>query len=112
MSLTSQIQRYKQLHQLIIKGATGSAKQLADKLGITERHVYNYLKELREMNIPIEYDPIWQTYYYTQPVHFEFSYGITPLNDSDLNTIEGGGSTKYQAEKIISPLKFYFCDVD
>lgn len=110
MSLNDQIQRYRQLHHLISKGATGNAKQLAVKLGVTERQVYNYLNELRDMNIPIEYDPVWQTYYYTKPVHFEFFYGIIPLSDSDLTQIDGGHIAARNTEKIITPLKFYFSD--
>ncbi|AEI49558.1 helix-turn-helix domain-containing protein [Runella slithyformis] len=112
MPLTEQIQRYRKLHHLISKGTTESPKQLAVKLGVTERQVYNYLKELRDMNIPIEYDPVWQTYYYTQPLHFEFTYGITPLSNTDLTHIDGGYIAASHAEKIISPLKFYFIDSD
>ncbi len=60
MSLIHSILRYQQLHQLIEKSGTGTAKQLAQKLGITERQVYYYLQELREMGLPIAYDTIRQ----------------------------------------------------
>ena len=90
MSLIDNIHRYSQLHLLINRGATGNGKQLATKMGITERQVYNYLQELREMNIPISYDPVRETYYYTQPVRFEFMYGVVPLTDQELSDTDGG----------------------
>jgi predicted DNA-binding transcriptional regulator YafY len=90
MSLIDNIHRYSQLHLLINRGATGNGKQLAIKMGITERQVYNYLQELREMNIPISYDPVRETYYYTQPVRFEFVYGVVPLTNQELSDTDGG----------------------
>ena len=100
MSLMKHIHRYKQLHRLIGKGKTGDSKKLATKMGVTERQVYNYLKELRDMNIPVAYDPVWETYYYTQPVCFEFMYGVVPLTDQELTETHAGCGTG-----ILEPVK-------
>lgn len=90
MTLLKNVQRYKQLHSLIKRGATGNAKELAYKMGITERQVYNYIQELRDLDIPIQYDTVHSTYYYEKPVHFEFFFGVLPLSDTELNQTEGG----------------------
>ena len=45
------------LDSLIVKEMTGSPKQLASKLGITERSVYNYISFMKkEMKAPIVYN--------------------------------------------------------
>ena len=99
MSLLKNIQKYKYLHSLINRGCTGNAKELANKLGVTERQLYNYIQELRELNIPIAYDNIGYTYYYEKPVRFEFYFGVTPLNDQELNKTDGGFIHFFESEK-------------
>ncbi|WP_051211064.1 HTH domain-containing protein [Runella zeae] len=110
MPLLKNIEKYKQLHSLIKKQATGNAKELAYKMGITERQVYNYIQELRDLDIPIRYDTIHSTYYYEKPVHFEFFFGVLPLTGSELSKTEGGTLCFWEDAKIITSLKFYFSD--
>ena len=133
MALFSQLDRYTRLHLLIRRAATGSAPELATKLGISERQVYNYLQELRDMGLPIAYDNFRATYHYTRSVRFEFIIEIQPLSDTELKEINGGsppapgGGAKnplhkqwetesldwlwgysYEYKKNILPLQFYF----
>jgi transcriptional antiterminator len=62
------------LDQLIINEMTGSPKQLASKLGITERSVYNYISFMKkEMNAPIKYDYQIQSYVYCDDWEFKLS---------------------------------------
>ena len=90
MALLSQLDRYTRLHLLIRRAATGSAPELATKLGISERQVYNYLQELRDMGLPIAYDNFRATHHYTRSVRFEFIIEIQPLSDTELKEINGG----------------------
>ena len=90
MALFSQLDRYTRLHLLIRRAATGSAPEPATKLGISERQVYNYLQELRDMGLPIAYDNFRATYHYTRSVRFEFIIEIQPLTDTELKEINGG----------------------
>lgn len=46
-----------------IKG-TGTPVQLAEKLGISERTVYEYLNLMKEFGAPIKFDPYRESYYY------------------------------------------------
>ena len=46
----------KKLHEYIITERTGSPKELANKLGVSERTVYSYISYMKtEMNAPIIY---------------------------------------------------------
>ena len=52
---------------------TGSPKQLASKLAITERSVYNYIAFMRkDMKAPITYD--FQRLSYVYEVECEFNF--------------------------------------
>ena len=53
---------------------TGSPKQLASKLAITERSVYNYLAFMkRELNAPITYNYQRLSYVYHDDWDFKFN---------------------------------------
>jgi predicted DNA-binding transcriptional regulator YafY len=50
-------------HLVRIKG-TGSPKQLARRLNISERSIYEYLELLRTLGAPIRYCKFRKSYYY------------------------------------------------
>ncbi len=53
------------LHELIIAKQTGTPKQLAQKLEISERSVHYYIAFMKnEMKAPIVYDNRLETYLY------------------------------------------------
>jgi len=61
------------IHDLVYIQQTGSPKNLADNLKLSERMVYNYLNYMKsEMNAPIKYNFKKQSYYYTEDVGFCF----------------------------------------
>lgn len=67
MSLVAHINRIEQLDQLIKLNATGSPKELAFKLGISERAWYTLRDELiHEFGFPISYCRRKKTYYYSR----------------------------------------------
>lgn len=45
---------------------TGNAKELAKKLGISRRTLFNYLETLRIKGMPVKYDTISKTYYFVK----------------------------------------------
>lgn len=62
------------IDNLIMKEMTGSPKQLASKLAITERSVYNYLAFMkRELNAPITYNYQRLSYVYHDDWEFKFN---------------------------------------
>ncbi len=59
------IKRFKQIDHLIATRATGTPAQFAQKLDISESTLYEFLKVLKELDAPIEFDSNRNTYYYT-----------------------------------------------
>ena len=63
-----------QLDNLIVKEMTGSPKQLASKLFITERSVYNYIAFMKqELKAPIKYNYQRLSYIYNEDWDFKFN---------------------------------------
>lgn len=60
-------------HLIRIKG-TGSPRELADRLGISERSLYYYLALLRDLDAPVAYDRIRKSYYYEEIGYFDIGF--------------------------------------
>jgi hypothetical protein len=74
-------QRLSYLNQLIKQKATGSPKELARKLCITERAWYKLRDELvNDLNLPIDYCPHSRSYIYTEEGSFEIGFKKIPPN--------------------------------
>ena len=90
------------IDQLIRLKTTGNPLNLATKLNISERHVYNIINKMKDVYIaPIEFDKRCNSYIYleTGKILIGFHKEILPLND--LKKISGGKK---------STLKFYFSE--
>lgn len=95
MSLYNYLSRIRRLDGMIRRKSTGSPKELADKLDISERWLYNLLDELKmELDCPIVYDRHRQSYVYK--VSGEMFIGFQPQNLSkeEKKQIRGGISKK------------------
>ncbi|MBA3900545.1 MAG: HTH domain-containing protein [Bacteroidetes bacterium] len=52
---------------------TGNPRCFADLLDVSERTVYNYIAFMREeLNAPIEYSPVKESYYYIESPGLQF----------------------------------------
>lgn len=58
------IERINTINYYISKKRTGTPKEFAYKLNISERMIYEYLSLLKEIGAPIKYCKIKKTYYY------------------------------------------------
>ena len=81
------LQTLERLDGLIRRKGTGKPLALAQRLGISERQVYNLISALRELGAPVAYCNKQETYYYTQEV--EFRRELFVLKD-DADKIKGG----------------------
>jgi len=62
------------LHELIQAKQTGTPKQLAEKLELSERNVHYYIAFMKnEMKAPIIYDTVNETYLYETECKICFS---------------------------------------
>ena len=90
MNLSKYFERFQRLHTLIRKKATGSPADLAEKLELSERAVFEYIRTMREMGAPIVFCPTRRTYYYEREV--KFNMGFRELSDEETTGIDGGSN--------------------
>jgi len=88
MTIFKNPERAKQIDQLIRLKATGTPKELAEKIGVSERLLYYYLNEMKELGAPIYYDKERCCYCYSEEVKFEFGFRI--IEQAQLDKIKGG----------------------
>ena len=75
MNFIEQIQRIERLDQLIRLKATGNPNELADKLEISNRQLFNLLNIMRnELNAPIRFDNESNSYIYAEHGKINISY--------------------------------------
>ena len=90
MNFQKYLERLERLHLLVRRKATGSPCELANKLGLSERQTLEYVRELKDLDIPIAYCKHQKTYYYERDVIFKFEFRT--LSKDELRNVEGGGS--------------------
>ena len=56
-------------HLIRIKG-TGTPSELADKIGMSERSTYEYIRLMKEFGAPVSYSRQRKSYYYLQEGSF------------------------------------------
>ena len=105
MKLLEQIDRLMLIVKLIKQRRTGTCEQLAKRVNLSRRRLYEILEELKSRGAPIEYSKQLQTYYYSIPYEISISYhfgempGLKELTNDELGTIKGGNffSTIFQS---------------
>ncbi|MEO6686594.1 MAG: HTH domain-containing protein [Dyadobacter sp.] len=73
---------------MIRRKSTGSPSELAIKLDLSERAVFEYIRAMREMGAPISFCPHRRSYFYEREVRFEM--GFRELNDDEISKVGGG----------------------
>jgi ribosomal protein S25 len=64
MSLIRYVERLRRMDTLISMMATGSPVEFAHKMGIKRSTLFQYLQEMRELGVCIEYSHIRRSYFY------------------------------------------------
>jgi len=72
--MKSLLNRLHQMDHLIHQQKTGSPSVLGDKIGVSERSVFDYLKLMKEMGAPIHYSRHKGTYYYQPDGRFNVRF--------------------------------------
>jgi len=87
MKLLEKLNTLERLDQLIRMKATGTPQDLADRLEISKRNVYNLLNDLRMLGAEISYDSNRQSYQYDEQIYFDFRL---VLSDNESVKTKGG----------------------
>ena len=90
MKMIYQLERIKKINRIIKSANTGSPKEFADELGISESHFYRYIEELQEMGIPILYSRARKTYYYENNTELSLTYSLTIISEQGAKEIIAG----------------------
>lgn len=95
-------QRLQYLDQLITLKCTGSPKELAERLNLSERAWYKLRDELvNDLHIPLEYDSTKRSYVYKE--NGNIIMGFKKLNGAELSDKFGGGIYS----RCLIPVRFY-----
>jgi predicted DNA-binding transcriptional regulator YafY len=62
------------LDQFIRQKGTGSPPEFAQKMGVSERSLYEYLKVLKDLGAPIRFSRQERSYYYEKVGQFQISF--------------------------------------
>lgn len=74
------INRIRRIDQLIRLQNTGGPAELAKKIGVSERIVYDYINFMRELGAPIKYCPYTNSYIYTEEGRLQITFkGKNPV---------------------------------
>lgn len=96
MELRNEIYRLNKLHRLIKAHRTGSPQELAERLRISRRHLYNVLEDLRMLGARIDYSRSDYTFYYTNHFELRLNLEVEYLDDNEKRCIFAG-SFSYNA---------------
>jgi len=84
------LERLQQLHQRIAQENTGSPKELAKFMNISERSLYKLIEHLKDLTAPICYNRINNTYYYTGDFELQINISVTALSNNEIIQLFGG----------------------
>ena len=84
------LDRIERLHHLIKRKATGTPKELANRLEVSEASVYEYIKTLKEMGAPVAYDIYRKSYVYDRPCSLSLRYNVEVLEEDEIKYAQAG----------------------
>ncbi|AUS05098.1 HTH domain-containing protein [Pseudotamlana carrageenivorans] len=84
------LERLQQLHQRISQENTGTPKELAHNMRISERTVYKLIEQLKDLTAPICYNRKRKTYFYCDDFELQVSISVTALSNNEAIEVFGG----------------------
>ena len=90
MKTIKNLERLQQLHLLIENERTGTPFELANRMYISERLVYNLIEQLKDFKAEICYDRSRKTYYYTDDFKLEVKISVSIMSKNEVTQIFGG----------------------
>ena len=90
MKTIKNLERLQQLHLLIENERTGTPGELASRMHVSERLVYNLIEQLKDFNAAICYDRSRRTYYYCDDFQLQVSISVSVMSNNEVTSIFGG----------------------
>ncbi|GAB4236176.1 MAG: hypothetical protein Tsb0034_10720 [Ekhidna sp.] len=90
MNFIRQIERLKRLNKLIEQEQTGTPDELAARLGIKRRTLYDLLENIKALGAEVEYDRKSKTFYYRNNHKIDIDFSLHVLREGEVEKIYGG----------------------
>jgi hypothetical protein len=90
MNSIKNIERLQQIHALIETETTGTPRELASRLHISERLVYHLIEQLKDYNATIRYDRTRKTYYYEDEFELHVKISVSIMSNNETTQLFGG----------------------
>ncbi len=103
MKTIKNLERLQQIHSLIDKECSGSPVELALRMRISERLVYNLIEQLKDFNAPICYDRSRKTYYYRDDFRLQVSISVSVMSNNEVTEIFGGSYFVKNKRQVLFP---------
>ncbi|QTE22429.1 DNA-binding protein [Polaribacter cellanae] len=84
------LERLQQLHNLIAIENTGTPKELASLMQISERSIHLLIEELKDYHANICYSRSRKTYYYCENFDLKVNISVSVLTNNEVTQIFGG----------------------
>ncbi len=90
MKTIKNLERLQQIHLLIESETTGSPGEMAKRLHVSERLIYNLIDQLKDFNANICYNRSRRTYYYCDDFQLQISISVSVMSNNEITEIFGG----------------------
>ena len=97
MNFIKQIERLQLINKLILQKKTGTPNELAERLGVSRRHIYNYIELMQCWGAPIKYSKLMKTFYYEEVFELNIHFTLKASTSEETYSIYGGNIFTYQA---------------
>ena len=91
MNFIKQIERLQLLNKLIKQESTGTPEELAKRLGISRRRLYDLIGDLECWGAEVGYDRKNHTFYYKAPFNLDIQFSLSVIKEDEIDKIFGGG---------------------
>ena len=96
MKLFEQLATLDRLDKLIQRKGTGTAEELAERLNVCRRSVFNYLDKLRDYDAEIAFCPERKSFYYVD----DKTPNLPIITKQNLRKLNGGESFLFNFERV------------
>lgn len=80
--VTNILARIRRIDTLIREGKTGTPAQLARTIGVSERTIFQYIKQMKQAGAPIAFNQLTRNYYYREEGRFNCGFGFVGENNT------------------------------
>jgi len=105
MTVIEKLQMIERMDGLIRRKATGTPQQLAQRLQISERSVYNLIDQMKQLGGPIAYCKAHSSYHYNHDVALNLGFKVLAKTNSQISG--GKAHTNLSLQNICSTIEYF-----